>query len=330
MHTRSGFATRCNRYNKRGESCIAVETLESRQLLSISPAAVPAGLSARDVAWIHKSDSSDALEVALGNLSQTQAASPDVKAAGARMAADHTASKQSLESAAAALGVTVNGMLDPQDKAIVTRMTRLNGTQFDEAYSQYMVPDHKQDIASYTTEANTTSNTTLKQVATAEIPVLQSHLALWQSTEITPRDVNFVARAASGNMLESTLGTLAQANSSNVAVKSAGQTMTTDHTASESMLATDAAALGLTLPGGMNAADQAVYNRLSRLTGAQFDRVYSTYMVADHQRELSMYTIEDRSVSEANLKAYTTAQLPVLRSHLSLWQATVQSVRSGG
>lgn len=305
-----------------------VESLESRELLSVTPAATSGALPARDVNWIRMADSGDALEIQLGNLAQTNASSPDVKSAGARMVSDHTASLQILEQTAASLGVTVNGTLSGQDPSVFNRLSKLNGTAFDEAYSAYMVRDHLTEISSYTRENLVASDATLKQITANEIPVLQDHLTLWKASQVIPADVAFVKRAAGDSLLEITLGNLAQTNASNADVKTSAQRMVTDHTASNAALATVASSLGITLPTTLSPGQQAAVTRLSRLTGRQFDLVYSNDQVGSHRLDIADYSRENHVTTNLAVKTYLADNIPVLQSHLSLWQTTLQTVRS--
>ena len=122
------------------------------------------------------------LEVTLGNLAQTKASSTQVKAAGQQMVTDHSASAASLAQTASTLGIPLSGTLDPRDQAVLTRLSKLSGSSFDRAYSTYMVADHKMEVADYMRENKATSNSLLKSYTAAQIPVLQSHLALWETT----------------------------------------------------------------------------------------------------------------------------------------------------
>jgi putative membrane protein len=305
-----------------------IESLESRQLLSAVAAAVATGgVAGKDAAFIQKADSGDIMEVTLGQLAQTNASSQQVKAAGARMVTDHSSMRTALEQAATSLGVTPSGQMDAQDQAEVNRLNALTGTAFDEAYSTFMVKDHKKDVSDFTHENQTTSNATLKSLTSDAIPVLQQHLSLWQDSQLTAKDVKWVQDTNSGNMLGIQLGNLAQTNATSADVKAAGARMVTDHTAAGATLEQDAATLGITLSSDLSPQDQAVLNRFSKLTGSKFDVAYSAYSVANHKQDIASFTRENKTTTNSLLKTFTSDNIPVLQSHLDLWQTTLQSVR---
>ena len=66
----------------------------------------------------------------------------------------------------------------------------------------------------------------------------------------------------------------------------------------------------------MNAEDQATYDRLSRLTGAKFDRAYARDMVADHQKDIAAFKREANSGQNPDIKNFASQTLPTLEDHL--------------
>src|SRR5579885_1631540 len=75
--------------------------------------------------------------------------------------------------------------------------------------------------------------------------------------------------------------TTAKTNASSSDVKALGERMVTDHTKANDQLKQIATSKGITLPTSLNAKDQATYDRLSKLNGAEFDAAYMKDMVAD-------------------------------------------------
>jgi putative membrane protein len=63
-----------------------------------------------------------------------------------------------------------------------------------------------------------------------------------------------------------------------------------------------------------------LYNRLSRLDGAAFDRAYMKAMVADHQRAVQMFTARANNGRNTDLRSWTATTLPTLRKHLEMAQ----------
>jgi putative membrane protein len=110
------------------------------------------------------------------------------------------------------------------------------------------------------------------------------------------------------------MGKLAQQNGQNPDVKKYGQMLSDDHSAANQK-ATDAAkSLGMTPPDGPSAKQKAEYAKMSKMTGAQFDRDFAKHMVADHQKDISAYKKESKQSDAAG--QYAKNELDVLQKHL--------------
>src|SRR3982074_3758030 len=83
----------------------------------------------------------------------------------------------------------------------------------------------------------------------------------------------FLKKAIEGNYAEVSMGDLAQKNGQSDGVKSFGKTLSTDHAAANQK-ATDAAkSMGLNSPTGPNAKQKADYDKMSKMSGAAFDKM---------------------------------------------------------
>ncbi|HJT88907.1 MAG TPA: DUF4142 domain-containing protein [Bryobacteraceae bacterium] len=129
-------------------------------------------------------------------------------------------------------------------------------------------------------------------------------------------DDTFMNKAAQGGMAEVELGQLAQQRASNSAVKEFGTRMVNDHTTVNNELKSIAAKENVTLPTSLDAKDQATYDRLSKLSGADFDRAYMSDMVKDHTADISEFKKEASSGNDPQVKAFASKALPTLESHL--------------
>ena len=131
-------------------------------------------------------------------------------------------------------------------------------------------------------------------------------------------DSSFVRKAAEANYTEIQMGKLAQEKGTNPAVKDFGQRMVTDHTKAYDELKPIARKDNVTMPDRMNAKDQALYDRLSKLSGPQFDREYMRSMVKDHQSDVAEFQRESARAKDPDVRTYATNTLPVLQDHLRL------------
>lgn len=140
------------------------------------------------------------------------------------------------------------------------------------------------------------------------------------------QDASFAQDAASGGMAEVQLGKLAQKKGSSQSVKDFGTRMVKDHSAANDKLKAVASKDGMTLPGGMNHEDQATYDKLSKLSGLDFDKAYAQDMVQDHQKDVAAFQKEANGGTNPDLKNFASQTLPTLQDHLNMAQQMQQSV----
>jgi putative membrane protein len=140
-------------------------------------------------------------------------------------------------------------------------------------------------------------------------------------------DSSFVTKAAQGGMAEVKLGNLARDKAESPDVKKFGETMVADHTRANDELKHLAASKGITLPTGIDSKDQATYDRLSKLSGAAFDKAYMRDMVADHKTDISEFKREADRGADADLKAFASKTLPTLEHHLQMAESAEGNVK---
>jgi putative membrane protein len=115
-------------------------------------------------------------EVELGKMAAQQGTSDEVKKFGQRMVDDHGKGGDELKTIARQRGIALPSELEPKDKAMVTRLSKLHGTSFDRAYMRDMVADHKQDVAAFRQESTSGKDPEVKAWATKMLPTLEEHL----------------------------------------------------------------------------------------------------------------------------------------------------------
>jgi putative membrane protein len=149
------------------------------------------------------------------------------------------------------------------------------------------------------------------------------------TAEVKP-DQNFVMKAAEGGMAEVELGKLAAEKASSSDVKNFGQKMADDHGKANDELKQLAEKKNITLPTAISAKDKATYNRLSKLSGAAFDRAYMQDMLKDHQTDISEFQYEARSGADSEFRGFASKTLPTLQEHLKMAQTTNGAVATSG
>ena len=86
---------------------------------------------------------------------------------------------------------------------------------------------------------------------------------------------SFLKKAIEGNYAEVEMGKLAQQNGQSDNVKNFGQMLQTDHTAANEKAIDAAKSMGVTPPDGPNAKQKADYDKMSKISGPQFDRDFT-------------------------------------------------------
>jgi putative membrane protein len=143
-------------------------------------------------------------------------------------------------------------------------------------------------------------------------------------------DRKFIEQAAQGGMAEVELGKLAVQKAQSDQVKQFGQRMVDDHSKANDQLKQIAESKGVTLPASLDSKDKRELDRLSKLSGADFDREYMKHMVSDHKNDVKEFKSEAKSAKDAELKSFASSTEPVLEQHLQLAQTTDAAVRKAG
>lgn len=129
---------------------------------------------------------------------------------------------------------------------------------------------------------------------------------------------HFAKEAAQGGMAEVQIGRLASERASNPAVKQFGQQMVEDHTKAGSELTQVAARKNIQLPGDLKSEDKSEQDKLSKLSGADFDKEYVDFMVKDHEHDVEDFQEQANKGNDADVKAFASKTLPVLQHHLQM------------
>lgn len=138
---------------------------------------------AADNTFVNKAAMGGMAEVEMGQLAAQHASDAKVKEFGQRMVDDHSKANDELKKIASQKSETVPTTLDPKDQAAIDRLSRLNGAQFDRAYMDQMVKDHRQDIAEFKREGQSGDDPDIKAFASKTLPTLQEHLRLAEAAQ---------------------------------------------------------------------------------------------------------------------------------------------------
>lgn len=125
-------------------------------------------------------------EVEMGKLAESRSSDDKVRQFGRQMVDDHSKANEELATIAGRKGINLPANLDAKDQATMDTLAKLNGPQFDKAYMQDMVKDHRQDSAAFKKEANSGQDPDFKAFAAKTLPVIEHHLSM---AERTSRDI---------------------------------------------------------------------------------------------------------------------------------------------
>lgn len=129
-------------------------------------------------------------------------------------------------------------------------------------------------------------------------------------------DKKFVNEALQGGMAEVELGKLASEKAANDSVKQFGKRMVDDHGKAGDELKKLAQDKGVTPPAEMDSKHKKLHDRLSKLSGAEFDRAYVNEMVKDHRKDVKDFQREADKAKDPDLKSWAAKTLPTLQDHL--------------
>ena len=130
-------------------------------------------------------------------------------------------------------------------------------------------------------------------------------------------DPAFVTKIGGVSMGEVELGTLALDKHSSRDVKGFAERMIQDHRKSGEELKAIATRKNFAWPAGPAADGKALKDRLSKLSGAAFDRAYIDAMVAGHREVLGVMKAEAESGADPELKAFASKASSTVQAHLT-------------
>ena len=116
-------------------------------------------------------------------------------------------------------------------------------------------------------------------------------------------------------MAEVELGRLAAQKGHSPDVKRFGERMVTDHSKANDELKQLAVRKGITLPAEPTAQQKQEKERLSKLSGVQFDRENMKLMVEDHDKDVKAFQDETHGAADPDIKSFAAKTLPTLQEH---------------
>lgn len=116
------------------------------------------------------------LEVELGTLAITKAASPEVKQFAQKIVDEHTKANNELKALAQKKNITLPTTLGNEHQRKLEKLREKTGAEFDKEYMDLMVKDHKEDVKEFEEQAEDGNDPEIKEWASSKLPTLRNHL----------------------------------------------------------------------------------------------------------------------------------------------------------
>jgi putative membrane protein len=119
-------------------------------------------------------------EVQASKLALTNASMAEVKTMAQKMIDDHSKANDELKALAQKYSITIPSAISSDNQEAYDKLIKMNGKDFDKAYINKMVDDHKGAADLFETESEKGNNAELKQWAANTLPTIKSHLQMWE------------------------------------------------------------------------------------------------------------------------------------------------------
>ena len=130
-------------------------------------------------------------------------------------------------------------------------------------------------------------------------------------------DRTFLRAAVEGGVAEVKLGELA-VQKGGADVKVVAQKLADDHAAINKDMAAIADSQGVLLPKKMSKDDQAEYNKLSALSGKDFDTEYVNFIFKAHMKDMHDFYMEASVAEDSGLATATAAAMKTMHEHMGM------------
>jgi putative membrane protein len=129
-------------------------------------------------------------------------------------------------------------------------------------------------------------------------------------------DKAFAQKASACGLAEVNFSELAMRFGRAAAVKQFAQHMAADHMRANQELTQLANQRSIPLAKDMDDNHQKLYDKLKKLSGAEFDRTYMEAMVKDHEEAVKLFEAESKDGKDRGMKQWADQKVPVLKRHL--------------
>jgi len=144
--------------------------------------------------------------------------------------------------------------------------------------------------------------------------------------KLSKADLEVLQKLHAANQTEIQMGKMARERGAAKDVKSFGDRLVSDHTASDKKLADVLKKHGATLADlAMTTSNDSSHDVTVDKTGVEFDRAFAAQMADDHKKAIELVETARRSTSDGELRSFLDQLLPTLRAH----EATARALMEG-
>lgn len=143
---------------------------------STSKAAIPSTVSKADQDFAVNTANAGMTEIQAGQMAEQKGTAKDVKEYGAMMVKDHTAAADKLKAIAAQKNITLPAAVSSDMQKNLDDLNGKSGKDFDKAYIDMMVSDHKKVISAFEDESKNGSDADIRAFADSTLHTLRHHL----------------------------------------------------------------------------------------------------------------------------------------------------------
>ena len=136
------------------------------------------------------------------------------------------------------------------------------------------------------------------------------------ATEMQQADMEFANKAAAAGKAEVELAKVGTEKATDADVKTFADRLVQDHTKANEQLTQIMQSKSMEMPAEEPAEAKAEYDRISALSGAEFDREFMMHWVSSHEKGIELYSTEAETGQDPELKQFAADTLPTLQEHL--------------
>jgi putative membrane protein len=174
------------KYSRQNLSRIASGFIVAGLLVAGRAVAADTSFSHEASSFIKEASEANQGEIALAQLAQQKAQSPEVKQLAQMIQSDHQQAQDKLQTIAQSHGVTLDQGLTWSQKRAQGKLEKLNGTDFDQQYAKDMLEGHVATLNKFQKASQDIQEADVKQYALDNLPKLEEHL---QHTESAAKAV---------------------------------------------------------------------------------------------------------------------------------------------